>query len=123
MMLRFGGNGGHCQRHRHIASTATLVLEGEQHVDEIHPDGSITSIVRKKGDYVLAEVDALPHNERGGPNGGTVVLAISSPDGRMFEYFDSEMNSLRVLTIKEYVEAWETNAVPGVLKAAQANKP
>ena len=31
MLLRFPDNGGHCRRHRHIAATATLVLEGEQH--------------------------------------------------------------------------------------------
>jgi len=113
MLLRFKGDGSHCQRHRHLASTVTLVLEGEQHVDEIQPDGSINSIVRKKGDYALAEADALPHNERGGPEGGTVLLSISTPDGRLFEYFDADMNSVRVLNIEEYVKAWETGFVPG----------
>lgn len=121
MLLRFTGNGGHCQRHRHIASTVTLVLEGEQHVDEIYPDGSISSIVRVNGDYALAEADALPHNERGGPDGGTVFLANSTPDGRLFEYFDSSMNSVRVLTITDYVEAWESGSVPGALGRKRAS--
>tara|TARA_Y100001960_G_C14584901_1_gene782645 strand:+ start:158 stop:700 length:543 start_codon:yes stop_codon:yes gene_type:complete len=121
MLLRFTGNGGHCQRHRHIASTMTLVLDGEQHVDEIHPDGSISSIVRKNGDYALAEADALPHNERGGPNGGIVFLANSAPDGRLFEYFDEYMNSVRVLTITEYVKSWELGSVPGALGRKRAS--
>ena len=70
-------------------------------------------MVRKKGDYALADADALPHNERGGPDGGTVMLAISAPDGRLFEYFDASMNSVRVLTIADYVDACESNSVPG----------
>ena len=30
MLLRYGKQGGHCRRHRHVAATVTLVLEGEQ---------------------------------------------------------------------------------------------
>ncbi|MFZ4692427.1 MAG: hypothetical protein ACOYL2_08025, partial [Burkholderiaceae bacterium] len=33
MLLRYG-EGGHYRRHRHIASTVTLVLEGDQHLIE-----------------------------------------------------------------------------------------
>ena len=121
MMLRFKSNGGYCQRHRHIASTVTIVLEGEQHVDEFQPDGKIMSMVRKKGDYAWAEADALPHSERGGPDGGIVMLAISAPDGRLFEYFDADMNSVRVLTIADYVDAWESGSVLGALGAAGAS--
>ena len=47
MLLRFA-NGGHCRRHRHIASTVTLVLEGEQCLAETQPNGSTKLIVRKK---------------------------------------------------------------------------
>ena len=54
MLLRFEGNGGHCRRHRHIASTVTLILEGEQHVTETRPDGTTETVIRKKGDYALA---------------------------------------------------------------------
>ena len=72
MLLRFKGNGGHCRRHRHIAATVTMVLEGEQHVTEHDTDGTVTkSAVRKKGEYALAEADAYPHMERGDPNGGS----------------------------------------------------
>ena len=41
MLLRYG-KGGHCRRHRHIASTVTLVLEGEQILKEQQADGSIS---------------------------------------------------------------------------------
>ena len=74
MLLRYA-NLSHCRRHRHVASTLTMVLEGEQHLTEWQSDGSKKSIIRKKGDYAIASADALPHDERGGENGGTVLLS------------------------------------------------
>ena len=62
MLLRYG-KGGHCRRHRHVASTTTLVLEGEQFLVEMLPDRTTKSIHRKKGDYALAAADAHPHDE------------------------------------------------------------
>jgi len=122
MLLRFKGNGGHCRRHRHIAATVTMVLEGEQHVTEQDTEGTVTkSAVRKKGEYALAEADAYPHMERGGPNGGTVLLSMSAPDGRLFEYFDRDGNSIKVLTIAEYVKSWNRGSVPGEVDGPKAS--
>jgi hypothetical protein len=122
MLLRFKGNGGHCRRHRHIAATVTMVLEGEQHVTEHDTDGTVTkSAVRKKGEYALAEADADSHMERGGPDGGTVFLSMSAPDGRLFEYFDRDGNSIKVLTITEYVKSWNRGLVPGEVDGPKAS--
>jgi len=121
MLLRFKGNGGHCRRHRHIAATVTMVLEGEQHVTEHDTDGTVTkSAVRKKGEYALAEADADSHMERGGPDGGTVLLSMSAPDGRLFEYFDRDGNSIKVLTITVYVKSWNRGLVPGEVDGPKA---
>ncbi len=105
MLLRYG-KGGHCRRHRHIASTVTLVLEGEQVLEEMGADGNVKHIHRKKGDYALAPADALPHIEHGGDHGGTVLLSMTAPDGLLFEYFDDEMNSTGTVSITEYVNSW-----------------
>ena len=118
MLLRFEGNGGHCRRHRHIASTVTLILEGEQHVTETRPDGATETVIRKRGDYALASTDALPHLERGGPDGCTLLLSLQAPDGRLFEYFDQNMESARILTIEQYVESWNEESVPDAIEAA-----
>ena len=83
MLLKYAPGNSHCRRHRHIASTMTIVLEGEQHLTEFQVNGTTKKIVRKKGDYALAEFDALPHNEHGGLNGGTVILSLLSPDGNL----------------------------------------
>jgi len=112
MLLRYG-EGGHCRRHRHIASTVTLVLEGEQFLTEKLPDGTTRSIHRKKGDYALAAADAHPHDEHGGAKGGTVLLSMTTTDGRLFEYFDENMNSLGSVSIVEYVDSWNRGVAYG----------
>ena len=105
MLLRYA-KGGHCRRHRHVASTVTLVLEGEQILRQTSSDGSIHLIHRKKGDYALATADAYPHLEQGGDNGGTVLLSMTALDGILFEYFDESMNSTGTVSIAEYVQSW-----------------
>ena len=112
MLLRYG-EGGHCRRHRHIASTVTLVLEGEQFLTEKLPDGTTRSVHRKKGDYALAAADAHPHDEHGGTKGGTVLLSMTTTDGRLFEYFDENMNSLGSVSIVEYVDSWNRGVAYG----------
>lgn len=112
MLLRYG-KGGHCRRHRHIASTVTLVLEGEQFLDEMLPHGSTKSIHRKKGDYALAQADALPHDEYGGEDGGTVLLSMTARDGILFEYFDDSMQNSWTVSIEEYVEHWHSGTAYG----------
>ena len=116
MLLRYG-KGGHCRRHRHIASTMTMVLEGEQILNEMNADGSIRHIHRKQGDYALAATDALPHVEHGGPEGGTVLLSMSAPDGILFEYFDANMKSTGTVSITEYVDSWQSGKSYGAARA------
>ena len=105
MLLRYG-DGGHCRPHRHVAATATLVLEGEQFLEEKLPDGTVRHVHRKKGDYALAAADAHPHDEHGGENGGTVLLSMTAKDGILFEYFDEHMQNGWTVSIDEYVESW-----------------
>ena len=112
MLLRYGP-GGHCRRHRHVASTVTLVLQGEQHLTEMQPDGSSKSIVRRQGDYAMAGADALPHDEWGGPEGGMVMLSMLAEDGVLFEYFDANMEKSWPLPITQYVDSWHKNKVYG----------
>lgn len=112
MLLRYGA-GGHCRPHRHVASTLTLVLEGEQFLTEFLPDGSTRAVHRSKGDYALAAADACPHDEHGGEAGGTVLLSMSAPDGILFEYFDENMKNGRTLSIAQYVESWNNGTAYG----------
>ncbi|MBI1396303.1 MAG: hypothetical protein GC151_10025 [Betaproteobacteria bacterium] len=110
MLLRYGRH-GHCRPHRHVASTVTLVLEGEQFLTEMHPDGTTRSIHRRMGDYALAPRDALPHDEHGGEHGGTILLSMTAPDGILFEYFDENFANGWTLSITDYVESW-TKGIP-----------
>ena len=112
MLLRYAA-GGHCRRHRHVAATATLVLEGEQFLTELLPDGSRRTVHRKRGEYALAAADAHPHDEYGGEHGGTVLLSMSAPDGILFEYFDENMQNGRTLSIAQYVDSWNAGQIHG----------
>ena len=114
MLLRYADGRGHCRRHRHVASTLTLVLEGEQHLLEMQPDGTTKAISRKKGDYALARPDALPHTECGGDEGGIVLLSMTAPDGILFEYLDENMANGWTLSIEQYVDAWNKGTPYGV---------
>ena len=113
MLLRYAPGRGHCRRHRHIALTVTHVLDGEQHLIEIEPDGTKREILRRKGDYALAQADAHPHLEHGGADGGTVLLSMSAPDGVLFEYLDEEMRGTHTLSIQEFVDAWDQGVAHG----------
>ncbi len=119
MLLRYG-KGGHCRPHRHVASTVTLVLEGEQFLTEFLPDGTTRAIHRKKGEYALAAADAHPHDEHGGGAGATVLLSMTAPDGVLFEYFDENMENGWTLSIAQYVESWNNGSVYGAVRAAKA---
>lgn len=107
-VLRFAGDGGHCQRHRHLANTAILVLEGEQHLDDLLPDGTTRHRVRGAGEYARSRgPEELPHMERGGPDGALIFYGCHAPDGRLFEFLDDDLNVIEEVTIDDLVALWE----------------
>jgi len=108
MLLRYAPNFGHCRRHRHVASTMTLVLEGEQHLIEQDGDGVEHTISRKKGDYALTKADASPHLEHGGKSGGVVLLSMLALDGILFEYFGEAPDDKWTVSVEEFVRDWDS---------------
>ncbi|MBC8187432.1 MAG: hypothetical protein H8E78_04400 [Proteobacteria bacterium] len=107
MLMRWAGDGGHCERHRHVGVTSTLVLEGEQHLDELRPDGSIEHKVRRAGDYALSLGVEPPHLERGGPDGGIVLLSMHTSNGLLFEVLDADLKVLLEVSIENFVARWD----------------
>jgi hypothetical protein len=101
MLVRWRGDGGHCPLHRHTAATTSVfVLEGEQHVRDILPDGTLGPVkVRRAGDYALLPSDALAHLERGGPNGGLAFFGCHTADGRLYEIVGDDGEVLFDITI------------------------
>jgi hypothetical protein len=111
MLVRWYGDGGHCPIHRHAATTTVLVLEGEQHLCDVHPDGSRGNPrVRRAGDYALSTGDALPHLERGGPQGGVAFFACHTNDGLLYELTDENAKPFLDVTIESLVSDWEASA-------------
>ena len=114
MLLRYAADKGHCRRHRHVASTMTFVLDGEQHLEESQEDGVIKRVLRRKGDYALSPADAKPHREHGGESGGTVLLSMLAPDGVLFEYFGPEPDDSWTVSIAEFVKSWDSGEIYGL---------
>ncbi|MDG1163111.1 MAG: hypothetical protein P8N01_06530 [Burkholderiales bacterium] len=114
MLLRYAADKGHCRRHRHVASTMTFVLDGEQHLEESQENGVIKRVLRRKGDYALSPADAKPHREHGGESGGTVLLSMLAPDGVLFEYFGPEPDDSWTVSIAEFVRSWESGEIYGL---------
>ncbi len=110
MVVRWQGDGGHCPIHRHTATTTVLVLEGEQHLWDLHPDGSRGEPkVRRAGDYALTVGDAHPHLECGGPEGGITFFGNHSSNGLLYEILDEDMKVLADVTMESLVADWKAN--------------
>jgi hypothetical protein len=111
MVVRWTGDGGHCPIHRHTATTTVLVLEGEQHLWDLHPDGTRgEQRVRRAGDYALTVGEALPHLERGGREGGIVFFGNHSSDGRLYEILDEDLKTLAEVSMEGLVADWQENS-------------
>ena len=111
MLVRWYGDGGHCPIHRHAATTTVLVLDGEQHLSEVRPDGSRGAHrVRRAGDYALSTGDTYPHLERGGEQGGVAFFGCHTSDGLLYELTDESGKPYLDVTIEGLVKDWQENA-------------
>ncbi len=110
MLVRWAGDGGHCPIHRHTATTTVLVLDGEQHLWDLHPDGSRGEHrVRRAGDYALTVGDALPHLERGGSGGGVAFFGNHSSNGLLYEILDEDLKVAVDVTMEVLIADWKEN--------------
>ncbi len=107
MLVRWSGDGGHCIRHRHVATTTSLVLRGEHRLTDLYPGGRRESRVKRAGDYALSLGDAVPHLERGGEDGALVFFANHTHNGVLYELIDADLKVTHEVTIQELVGLWQ----------------
>jgi len=110
MLVRWTNDGGHCPIHRHVSTTTVLLLEGEQHLWDLYPDGTRgEEKVRCVGDYALTVGDAAPHLECGGSTGGVAFFGNHSVDGRLYELLDEDLKLIMDVTMEGLVADFEAN--------------
>ena len=107
LMIRFDDKGGHCQAHRHVTTTSVLVLEGEQHLDELRPGGERVHKVRTAGTHHLTTGDPYPHLERGGAEGAVLFFSHHTVDGRLYEIVDDAGAVVATVTLDSLIASWE----------------
>lgn len=104
MLVRWHGDGGHCMRHRHASVTTSLVISGEHHLIDLYEGGREEIRVKRAGDYGLSLGDAVPHRERGGPDGAVVFFGNHTTNGVLYELVDADLKVIHEVTIEEMVE-------------------
>jgi len=115
MLVRWKGDGGHCPIHRHMSTTTVLVLEGEQHLWDVYPDGTRgPHRIRRAGDHALNVADPHPHLERGGPEGGLVFFGNHSRDGLLYDVYDEGGQLVANVTMELLVADWKANGRPAL---------
>ena len=109
MIVRWQGDGGHCPVHRHTSTTSILVLSGEQHLWDVHPDGTRGQHkVRRAGDYALT-VGGVPHLERGGEEGGIAFFGNHCASGVLYEILDEDMKVVGEVSIESLIADWQAS--------------
>ena len=98
LLVKWAPN-AYCHFHRHVAATTTLVLQGEQHIDETAANGVTTHKICRAGDYARSAGGDV-HMERAGPEGLLVFFGMQTADGRLFETLDKDHNILSTATIR-----------------------
>lgn len=101
LLTRWAPN-SYCHYHRHICKTSSLVIDGEQHVIETRGLETVHKI-RQPG-FSGQTPDGETHMERSGPNGCTMLFAMQSDDGRMFDVLNKDGKVLTTATFDDFVE-------------------
>jgi hypothetical protein len=99
----------YCHYHRHLGSTAAVVVEGEQHLTETRDLETVTKI--RKAGFRGQTPDGETHMECAGPEGLTMLFSTHAPDGRLFEVLDGTGRVLAAATIAEFLDRMSSEAV------------
>ena len=97
-----------CFYHRHLGPVASLVLEGEHHIDEVQPDGSRVKKVRKAGEFAMSD-GSHAHIEGGGPDGGVIFFSFRCDQDHIYDILDNDLNVVHEVTVQDFknaLDAW-----------------
>jgi hypothetical protein len=98
----------YCHYHRHLGSTAAVVIEGEQHLTETREFETVKKI--RRAGFKGQTPDGETHMERAGPGGLTMLFSTYAPDGRLYEVLDKSGNVLAAATITEFLDRMRSEA-------------
>jgi hypothetical protein len=103
MLVKFEP-GARCLYHRHVATTMSLVLEGELHVIERTPEGDRES-VKGAGTFSAGATNEV-HIEGGGNEGVVVYFSMRGDTDHIYDLLDENLNLKRAITIQDFERDW-----------------
>jgi quercetin dioxygenase-like cupin family protein len=104
MLVKFDP-GARCLNHRHVATTMSLVLEGELHVIEKTPAGEKRS-VKPAGTFSSGATDEI-HIEGGGDDGVVVYFSMRGETDRVYDLLEDDLKLKRAITIHDFHHDWQ----------------
>ena len=96
----------HCQClfHRHAATVATLVLEGELRIREQTPEGEILKI-KPAGSYSVGAEGEI-HIEGGGDEGAVIFFSMRTDTDVIYELLNPDLTLRRAITVADFDREW-----------------
>ena len=92
----------YCHYHRHLGHTATLIVDGEQHIVETRAHETVHK-VRQAGFRGITP-DGEMHMEFAGPQGLTILFSVYTADGRLFDLLDRNDQTLLSVTLEDLTQ-------------------
>ena len=97
-----------CFYHRHLGPVASLVLEGEHHIKEVHADGKEATSIRRAGEFTMSD-HRHAHIEGGGPAGGVIFFSFRCEQDHIYDILDEDLNVVHQVTVQDFkaaLDAW-----------------
>ena len=104
MIVKFEPN-SQCMHHRHVATTTTMVLEGELVVRET-VDGEEKIKIKPAGSYSIGGEGEV-HIEGSGQKQAIIFFSMKTDSDIIYELLNPDLSLKKAITLTEFEEDWK----------------
>jgi len=104
MIVKFEAN-SQCMHHRHVATTTTMVLEGELVVRET-VDGEEKIKIKSAGSYSIGGEGEV-HIEGSGEKQAIIFFSMKTDSDIIYELLNPDLSLKKAITLTEFEEDWK----------------
>lgn len=104
MLVKFDAK-SQCMYHRHVATTTTLVLEGELVVREQGEDGKEVIKVKPAGSYSIGGEDEI-HIEGSGDEPCIIFFSMRTKGDDIYQLLNNDLTLKKNITVADFYRDW-----------------